>query len=86
MSQFEIALHFRVYGTMRAGPTVAGDPFLSPSPGHRPLLRLALWQVVPSEANHLKPIGALVSPLVGLVAGNVEVARGLGVVTQGCFL
>ena len=60
--------------------------FLSPSPRHRPLLRLALWQVVSSEAEHLKPIGAIVSPAVGLVAGYVEVARGLGAVTQGCFL
>ena len=60
--------------------------FLSPSPGHGPLLRLALWQVVPGEAEHLEPIGSLVSPAVGLVAGDVEVARGLGVVTQGCFL
>lgn len=59
---------------------------VSPGPGHGSFLSLALWEMVPCEAVHLQPVGALVTPAVGLVAGDVEVTRSLGVVTQSCFL
>lgn len=57
-----------------------------PGPGHGPLLSLVLREVVPGKAVHLQPVGARVAPSVGLVTGNVEVARSLGVVTQGSIL
>lgn len=59
---------------------------VSPGPRHAPLLWLALWEVISSEAEYLQPVGALVTPFVGLIAGNVEVARSLGAVTQSRLL
>lgn len=60
--------------------------FGSPGPRHGPLHRLALWEVIPREAEHLQPVGASVTPFVGLGAGNMEVAGSLGVVTQSSLL
>lgn len=58
----------------------------SPGPRHGPLLRIALWEVIPSEAEHLQPVGARVTPPVGFGTGNVEVTGSLGVVTQSSLL
>lgn len=58
----------------------------SPGPGHGTLHGVRLWEVVPGEAVHLQPVGALVTPLVFLLTGDVQVARRLGAVTHGRFL
>lgn len=58
----------------------------SPGPGHGTLHGVGLWEVVPGEAVHLQPVGALVTPLVFLLTGDVQVARRLGAVTHGRFL
>lgn len=58
----------------------------SPGPGHGTLHGVALWEVVPGEAEHLQPVGAVVTPLVFGLAGDVQVARRLGTVAQGRFL
>lgn len=57
-----------------------------PGPWHGPFFCLALWKVVPGEAEHLQPVGALVIPFVLLLTGDVEVPRGLSVVTQSSLL
>lgn len=58
----------------------------SPGPGHGFLHGVALWEVVPGEAVHLQPVGALMAPFVFLPTGHVQVARRLGAVTHGRFL
>lgn len=58
----------------------------SPGPGHGTLHGVVLWEVVPGEAEHLQPVGALVTPLVFLLTGDVQVARRLVAVTHGRLL
>lgn len=56
--------------------------FLSPCPGHAPLLRLTLWQVISSQTHHLQLVRALVAPPVRLIAGHMEVTGNFRVVSK----